>query len=65
MAAKIVFHPGASDNYAAAFAWYYPRGTAIAPAFEREIERGLRLIIKNDGPLARAPSHGIVVENVR
>jgi hypothetical protein len=22
-AAKIVFHPGASEDYAAAFAWYY------------------------------------------
>ena len=43
-AARIVFHPGASEDYATAFAWYYARGTALASDFEREIERGTRLI---------------------
>ena len=27
-AAKVVFHPGASEDYAAAFAWYYARQSA-------------------------------------
>jgi plasmid stabilization system protein ParE len=44
VAARIVFHPGASEDYAAAFTWYYTRGTALASDFEREIERGTRLI---------------------
>jgi plasmid stabilization system protein ParE len=43
-AARIVFHPGASEYYASAFAWYYARGSALASDFEREIERGIRLI---------------------
>ena len=43
-AAKVVFHPGASEDYAAAFAWYYARGTKIAADFESEIDRGIRLI---------------------
>src|SRR5437773_1835177 len=43
-AAKVVFHPGASEDYAAAFAWYYARGTALASNFESEIDRGIRLI---------------------
>jgi len=42
-AAKVVFHPGASEDYAAAFAWYYARGTKIAADFESEIDRGIRL----------------------
>ena len=46
-AARVVFHPGASEDYAAAFAWYYTRGTALASDFEREIERGIRLISQN------------------
>ena len=46
-AAKVVFHPGASEDYAEAFAWYYARGTALAYDFEREIERGIRLIFRN------------------
>jgi len=46
-AARVVFHPGASDDYAAAFVWYYTRGTALAFDFEREIERGIRLISQN------------------
>ena len=45
-AAKVVFHPGASEDYAEAFAWYYTRGTALANDFEREIERGIRLILQ-------------------
>lgn len=46
-AAKVVFHPGASEDYAAAFAWYYSRGLALASDFEREIERAIRLISQN------------------
>ena len=46
-AAKVVFHPGASEDYAAAFAWYYSRGSALASDFEREIERAIRLISQN------------------
>ena len=46
-AARVVFHPGASEDYAAAFAWYYARGTALASDFEREIDRGIRLVFRN------------------
>jgi len=46
-AARVVFHPGASEDYAAAFAWYYARGTALASDFEREIDRGIRLVSRN------------------
>lgn len=46
-AGKVVFHPGASEDYAAAFAWYYARGTALASDFEREIDRGIRLVFRN------------------
>ncbi len=46
-AAKIVFHPGASEDYAEAFGWYYSHGSGIAFDFEREIERGIRLIAQN------------------
>lgn len=46
-AAKVVFHPGASEDYAAAFAWYYVRGITIASNFESEIDRGIRLISQN------------------
>jgi hypothetical protein len=45
-AARVVFHPGASKDYAAAFAWYYARGTALASDFEREIDRGIRLVFR-------------------
>jgi plasmid stabilization system protein ParE len=41
---KVVFHPGASEDYEAAFAWYHSRGITVASDFEREIERGVRLI---------------------
>ena len=46
-AAKVVFHPGASEDYAEAFAWYNARGVLLASDFEREIERGIRLIFEN------------------
>lgn len=46
-ATKILFHPGASADYAEAFTWYYSHGTGIAFDFEREIERGIRLIAQN------------------
>lgn len=38
------FHPGASEDYDAAYAWYFTHGIGIANDFEREIERCLRLI---------------------
>ena len=46
-AAKVGFHPDASAEYAAAFLWYYARGTTIAYDFEREIDRAVRLISQN------------------
>lgn len=46
-AAKVVFHPGASEDYAAAFAWYHARGPKIASDFESEIDRGIRLISRH------------------
>lgn len=46
-AARVVFHPGASEDYAAAFAWYHARGTALASDFEREIDRAIRLVSRN------------------
>jgi plasmid stabilization system protein ParE len=46
-AAKVVFHPGASEDYAAAFEWYYSRRQAVASDFEREIDRAIRLISRN------------------
>jgi plasmid stabilization system protein ParE len=46
-AGRVVFHPGASKDYAAAFAWYCARGTALASDFEREIDRGIRLVFRN------------------
>ena len=44
---RVVFHPGASDDYQAAFTWYFVRGASIAEDFEREIERCLRLIAES------------------
>lgn len=42
--ARISFHPGASEDYAAAYSWYFKRGATLAANFESEIERGVRLI---------------------
>jgi plasmid stabilization system protein ParE len=42
--AKVTFHPGASEDYAAAYSWYHDRGTTLAANFETEIDRGVRLI---------------------
>ena len=44
---KALFHPGASEDYDAAYAWYLSHGIGIANDFEREIERCLRLIEEN------------------
>ena len=44
---KVVFHPGASEDYDAAFVWYYSRGTTVASDFEREVERCTRLVAQN------------------
>jgi plasmid stabilization system protein ParE len=45
--AKVTFHPGASEDYAAAYSWYHDRGTTLAANFETEIDRGVRLISQN------------------
>ena len=41
------FHPGADDDYSEAFAWYFARSPAVAFDFEREVERGVRLIVQS------------------
>jgi hypothetical protein len=41
----ILFHPEASDEYAASYAWCYYRGAHVADIFEREVNRSLRLIV--------------------
>jgi plasmid stabilization system protein ParE len=46
-AANVTFHPGASEDYAAAYCWYYDRGPMLAANFESEVERGVRLISQN------------------
>ena len=46
-AARPVFHPGASEDYESAFAWYSTHGPSIARDFEREIERCLRIIAES------------------
>ena len=56
-AAKVTFHPGASEDYAAAFAWYYSRGPAIGSDFEREVDRSIRLISTNPLRWPRFDSH--------
>jgi len=43
---EVVFHPGASEDYEEAFAWYLSRGATLALDFEREVERCLRLIVE-------------------
>ena len=40
----VLFHPEASDEYAASYAWYYDKGAHVADIFEREVKRSLRLI---------------------
>ena len=39
--AKVTFHPGASEDYAAAYSWYHDRGTTLDANFETEIDRGV------------------------
>ncbi len=41
---SVVFHPGARDEYCAAYQWYAVIGTEVARAFEEEVERALGLI---------------------
>jgi len=41
------FHPGAEDDYSEAFAWYFARSPTVALDFEREVERGVRLIVQS------------------
>jgi hypothetical protein len=45
--AKVTFHPGASEDYAAAYCWYHDRGPTLAANFESEVDRGIRLISQN------------------
>jgi plasmid stabilization system protein ParE len=54
--AKITFHPGASEDYAAAFSWYYKRGAMLAANFESEIDRAIRLISHNPSRWAKFDS---------
>jgi hypothetical protein len=46
-AAKVTLPPRASENYAAAFARYYARGTAFTSNIESTIGRNTRLISEN------------------
>lgn len=41
------FHPGADDDYSEAFTWYFARSPTVAFDFEREVERGVRLIVQS------------------
>ena len=34
----ILFHPEASDEYAASYAWYYGKGAHVADIFESEVK---------------------------
>ena len=46
--AKVAFHPGASEDYAAAYySWYHDRGATLAANFETEVDRAVRLISQN------------------
>jgi plasmid stabilization system protein ParE len=44
---KLSYHPGAEDDYVEPFAWYFDRSSAIIEDFEREVDRGLRLILQS------------------
>ena len=44
---EIPFHPGATQDYKEAYVWYFAHGIGLAAEFEREIDRGLRLIADN------------------
>ena len=43
-ARSVRIHSGAAADYAEAYAWYASRSRAVGFDFEREVERGLRLI---------------------
>lgn len=40
----LAFHPGAAEEYIAAYMWYCERGIHLGAAFEAEIDRAVRLI---------------------
>jgi len=42
---EIPFHPGATQDYEEAYAWYFAHGIGLAAEFEREIDCGLRLML--------------------
>jgi toxin ParE1/3/4 len=44
---EVIFHPEASEEYVAAYAWYHERGPHLAEAFERETERAVLLIAES------------------
>ena len=44
---EIPFHPGATQDYEEAYVWYFGHSIDLAAEFEREIDRGLRLIADN------------------
>jgi plasmid stabilization system protein ParE len=60
---RVVLHPGAAEDYEAAFSWYFARGVGVAADFEREIDRCLRLIAQSPlrWPKFDAERHRIVV----
>jgi plasmid stabilization system protein ParE len=41
---KIEFHEAASEEYLAAFLWYFERSEAVASRFSRELSRAIELI---------------------
>ena len=44
---EIPFYLGATQDYEEAYVWYFGRSIDLAAEFEREIDRGLRLIADN------------------
>lgn len=44
-AVRLVFHPDAADEYAAAARWYGERSAAVHDSFVAEVERAFRVIV--------------------
>jgi len=42
---SVVFHPAAADEYADALCWYAECAQGLGDAFEKEVERAIRLIV--------------------
>jgi plasmid stabilization system protein ParE len=43
---KVEFHPQASEEYLAAFEWYFPKNELVAVRFAGEVRRAIELIAK-------------------